>query len=396
MNSQYNILFIESGTSGGGSFESLYQHLRVINRQNFHPVVVYLNNTHYTELVKSLGITVYVLTDWFYTKQSPSYMYRVLHKMTAIIESYMPRFYLSFLQLTHTPMLISLKHIISKEKIDIIHLNVQINRDLFGLFVVERTNVPCISHLRSMRSGGFDRFRAAYANRVVSTFIANSNSTKEHWIKLGIDEKKINVVYNAINKAEIKPVDIRKNWGIDKTVGFIVGCVGSLASGKGHGFLLQTFARFVKLRSDVILLLAGDGIYREELVKQAIELGIYDRVIFTGYIRNAQDVIASLDLLILPSETEAFGRVLLEAMQAEIAIVATNVGGIPEVVEHEYNGLLVSYGDEEGLQKAMERILTDDDLRFRLIKNGRQTVDRFSMENYTANLESIYRTVIKK
>lgn len=390
------ILYIESGTSGGGSFQSLYQYLKAIDRRCFHPVVVFLNNTRYIELVKSLSITVYLLTDLLYSKQSPSYMRRVLHKIAAIVENYMPRFYLSFMKFVHIPILISLIHIVNKEKIDIIHLNVQINRDLFGLFVAERTNVPCISHLRSMRSGGFDRYRADYANRIVSMFIANSNSTKQHWRERGIVGDKVRVVYNAINKEQIKPINIRKTWGIDKSVRFIIGCVGSLDSGKGHGFLLQTFARFLKRRSDVILLLVGDGRHREELVQQTMELGIHEHVIFTGYLTRAQDFIANLDLFVLPSQNEAFGRVLLEAMQSETAIVATNVGGIHEVVEHKYNGLLVSYGDEEGLQKAMERILTDDDLRFRLVKNGRQTVNRFSMENYTTDLESIYRTVIKK
>jgi glycosyltransferase involved in cell wall biosynthesis len=390
------VLYIESGTSGGGSSQSLYQYLRAIDRRCFHPVVVYLNNTHYIELIKSLGITVYLLTDWLYSKKSPSYMFRVLHKMTAIIEKYLPRFYLSFFRITHKTLFASLEKIVCKEKIDIIHLNVQINRDLFGLFVAERTNSPCISHLRSMRSDGFDIFRANYANRIVSMFIANSNNTKQHWRERGIDGDKIRVVYNAIKKEQIKPINIRRTWKIDKRVRCIIGCVGSLASGKGQGFLLQTFARFVELRSDVILLLVGDGEYREELVQQTMRLGIRNSVIFTGCLTNAQDIIANLDLLVLPSLSEAFGRVLLEAMQAETAIVATNVGGIPEVVEHEYNGLLVRYGDEEGLQKAMERILTDEDLRFRLIKNGRQTVDRFSMGNYTADLESIYRTVIKK
>ncbi len=390
------ILYIESGTSGGGSFVSLYQHLKVINRECFHPVIVYLNNNRFIEPVKSLGIPVYVLTDWLYSNQVPSYIIRrVLLKIMVIIESYTSKFYISFLRLAHKPLVSSLERIIFKENIDIIHLNVQINRDLFGLFVAERTNVPCISHLRSMRSGGFDRYRADYANRIASMFIANSNSTKQHWRDLGIDGDKMRVVYNAINKEQIKPINIRSTWKIDKSVRFI-GCVGSFAIGKGHGFLLQAFAGFVKLRSDIILLLVGDGPLKEELVRQSIKLGIRDYVIFAGYLDNVQDIIAGFDLLVLPSQTEAFGRVLLEAMQVGTPIVATNVGGIPEVVEHEYNGLLVSYGDEEGLQKALERLLTDKELRSKLIENGHQTVDRFSMKHYTDDLERIYRVVLRE
>jgi glycosyltransferase involved in cell wall biosynthesis len=391
----YNILYIESGTSGGGSFVSLYQHLKVINGQWFHPIVVYLNNNRFIEPVKSLGFPVYVLTDWFYTKKPSSFINHILHKITAIIEKYLPRYYLYFMRLAHKPLLSSLERIVYKEKIDIIHLNVQINRDLFGLFVAEKTDVPCISHLRSMRSGGFDRYRADFANRIVSMFVANSNSTKQHWEKLGIDSKKIKVVYNAINNEQIKPANIRWMWNIDRSVRFVIGCVGNLSGGKGHDFLLQTFARFAKNRSDTILMLVGDGSLRRELIKQTIKLRINDHVIFTGYSTQVQEIIAGFDLLVLPSQTEAFGRVLLEAMQAGTPIVATDSGGIPEVVKHEYNGLLVNYGDEVSLQKAMERVLDDEGLRSKLIENGSQTVDCFSMERYKADLENIYSGVLK-
>lgn len=390
------ILYIESGTSGGGSFQSLHQHLRVINRKCFYPVVVYLNNNRFIEPIRSLGIPVYLLTDWLYSSHVSSYIIRlVLLKMAAIIESHIPRFYIAFLRLAHRPLVTSLDHIVFKEKIDVIHLNVQINRDLFGLFVTERTKVPCISHLRSMRSGGFDRYRADYANRIATMFIANSNSTKQYWKELGVNGDKTRVVYNAINKEQVNPINIRKAWEIDKSVRFIIGCVGTFIEGKGHGFLLQAFARFVKFRSDVILLLVGDGPLREGLFQQTMKLGIRDHIIFTGYSTHAQDIMAELDLLVLPSQTEAFGRVLLEAMQAEVPIVATNVGGVPELVQHEYNGLLVDYGDEEGFQKAIERVMTDGNLRSKLIENGLKTVERYSIEKYISEIESIYETIDK-
>ncbi len=82
-------------------------------------------------------------------------------------------------------------------------------------------------------------------------------------------------------------------------------------------------------------------------------------------------------------------------MQVGTPIVATDSGGIPEVVKHEYNGLLVNYGDEVSLQKAMERVLDDEGLRSKLIENGSQTVDRFSIERYKADLENIYSVVLK-
>ncbi|MBI5740383.1 MAG: glycosyltransferase family 4 protein [Nitrospirae bacterium] len=395
MSPKINILFIESGASGGGSFESLYQHLRVIDRELFNPVVVYLNNNRYIGPVKELGIAVYLLDDWLYKIQVETCGELILNRMTGIIGNYMPVFYIPFFRITHRPLLDSIERIVYREEIDLIHLNDQIKRDLFGLFVAQKTNVPCVSHLRSMRSGNFGQRSADFANRYVSAFVANSNSTKQYWEALGIDGDKIQVVHNAISREQIKPVDIRAAWKIDDGVRFLIGCVGSLAGGKGHDFLLRSFAKFAKLRPDVVLFLAGEGLLREELVRQTINLGIRDRVIFTGYLADAKDFIAGLDLLVLPSQTEAFGRVLLEAMAAGTPVAATDVGGVPEVVKHGYNGLLVDYGDEEGLRKAMSELLDDNRLRAGAIENGHKTAAQFSIENYSASLEQIYRDVIE-
>ena len=394
--SKISILFIESGTSNGGSFVSLYQHLEVIDRELYQPVVVYLNQNRFVTPVKLLDIPVFILTDLRYSNVVNDIVVRILSKIMRLIECNVPRLYINFMRLVHKPITLKIERLIDRHKIDIIHLNNQVNRDLFGLFVSEKKKVHCISHLRSLRSSGFDSFRADFANRTVSLFIANSNATKEHWLQLGLDEEKIKLVYNAINNEPVKPVDIRKRWKIDFSKRFIIGCVGIFSSGKGHAFLLDAFAQLLKIKPDVVLLLIGDGPLKCELEQQIATLGIYGHVIFTGYLLNVKAFIAGLDILILPSQTEAFGRVLLEAMQMGTAIVSTDSGGIPEIVQHGYNGVLISYGDKRGLQKAMERVLIDEKLRSQLIENGRQTVVRFSIENYAAKLEAIHRAVLRK
>lgn len=390
-----NILIIESGSSGGGSFIGLYQQLLFIKRDRFRPVVVFLNNNSFVEAVKSLGIPVYVLTDRLYSKHYSSLIQCTLLKIASVIEKYTPNRYLPFLKIVHKPVIVLLEQIVHEEEINIIHMNVQINRDLFGLFVAEKTKVACISYLRSTRSRGFDRYRAEYANRIVSMFIANSKNTKQYWCRMGLDSNKIKVVYNTIVGNQGKPSKTYKTWKIEKNLQFVIGCVATFSRGKGHEFLLKAFARLKEIRSDAVLLLVGDGPLRDEVAQQALKLSISEFVIFTGYIVNAKDIIASLDLLVLPSQTEAFGRVLLEAMQAEVPVVATNVGGVPELVQHEYNGLLVDYGDEEGFQKAIERVMTDGNFRSKLIENGLKTVERYSIEKYISEIESIYETIDK-
>lgn len=391
----YSVLFVESGTAGGGSFESLYQHLRVINRQRFRPVVVYLNENRFVEPLKALGIPVNVLTDWLYSKRVPRYIRGALGRMALCIGKLVPVCSLNFVRLVHMPLVNSLKHIVREERIDIIHLNDQTNRDLFGLFVAERTGTICISHLRSMRSAGFDQPQAVYANRVVSAYIANSKMTKRYWVGKGIDANKTRLVYNAIPAIDIRPLNIRKTWTIDDAATFIIGCIAPLIEDKGHRFLLRAFAHFAERHPEAILMVVGDGRTRELLAQEARALEIDSRVIFTGFEERAKEIIASLDVSVVPSEYDSFGRVVLETMQAGTPLIATDVGGIREIVWHGHNGLLISYGNEEEFTKAMESLLTDKHLRSKLVENGYRTVrERFSIERYASEIEHIYESVL--
>jgi hypothetical protein len=194
----YSVLFVESGTAGGGSFESLYQHLRVINRQRFRPVVVYLNKNRFVEPVKELGIPVYVLTDWLYSLHAPRYAALLLKQIAFRIEKHLPGCSLEFARLVHVSFVHALEHIVREEKIDILHLNDHILRDLSGLFVAEKTGTVCISHLRSRPRANLGRRLVTYANLVVSAYIANSKTTKRCWEEKGIDVDRSWLVYNGI------------------------------------------------------------------------------------------------------------------------------------------------------------------------------------------------------
>lgn len=391
----HNILFVESGTSSGGSFESLFQHLQVINRKRFRPVVVYLNRNRFIEPIRALKIPVYVLTDFLYSKDVPSFVQRVLSYILSRIDRHRPVLYIVFTRLAHLPLIKALENIVKKERINILHLNDQINRDLFGLFVADRMGIVCISHLRSMDGGNFDWRRANYANRVVSAYIANSKYTKQYWEEKGVNNNKIWLVYNAVPRFNIKPLDIHKVWGINKKT-FTIGCVGRLVSWKGQKFLFRTFAEFIKNYPDSLLMIVGDGPMKQDLIKDAHNLRIEKKVIFTGYQEKTKELIAAFNLLVLPSLGEPMGRVLLEAMQVRTPVVASNSGAIPEIIEHEHNGLLVDYGDVRGMVRALERILINEELCSKLVDNGYRIVnERFSIENYSSRIENIYKNVLQ-
>jgi len=391
----HNILFVESGTTGGGSFENLYQYLRVIDKQKFRPVVVFLNHTRFVALIKDLGFKVHVLNDPLYSARFPSFTRKLTGKACSLLARRLDRAGMCLLRLVHVPLIKSLKNIISKERISLLYLNDQINRDLFGIFAARDTGLPVISHLRSMDGVTFSPRKARLANQYVSAFISNSKSTKRYWEERGVDSRKSLLVYNAIAPLEATKPDIREPWNISEEANFIIGCVGRLVPLKGHLFLLRAFGLFVRKHPDSVLVIIGDGPMRKELEQEAKTLNIKEKVVFTGYQENAGAMMGALDLLVLPSRYDAFGRVLLEAMQQGTPVIGTDLHGITEIIEHEKNGLLVPYDDQEALCAAMERVLTDHALREKFVENAFQTIkEKFSMDDYKKNIENILSSVL--
>ena len=401
MRSMINVLFIDTSVTGGGSCESLYQHLRAIDRGRLRPIVVFLNENRFVPLVEGLDIPVYVLTDRLYSEQASRFAHWLaasIRRKALRLNKLVPSAYLKVARLIHKPLVDALTRIVRSHSIDIIHLNVQIYRDLFGVFLAERTRVPCISHLRStdpMTGAQFDRLMAGYANGAVSAYIANSEMTWRSWEAKGIDATKTHLVYNGLPTHEIPAMDIRKMWGIDDAT-FIVGCVAPLRNrAKVDETLVRGFAKFLGRCSGTALLVVGDGPLRGILEKEAVALGINGHVIFTGFQEHTKEIIAGLDVSLVINYHDSFSRVALETMQACTPLVATDVGGIREIVNPGENGLLIDYGDEEAFADVMERLLVDNELRAELVENGSRTIrERFSIERYASEVERVYLSLV--
>lgn len=384
-----NILFLESGTSGGGSFESLYQILNKIDRSRYKPVVGYLNKTHHLERTKSLGVSTYLLTDFGLSRHANSIVQMPARGARHLVRKWVPSLNLEFTSIIHGRVIRAIEHIIRKEKIQIMHLNDCIYRDMFGVLVAKRMGIPCISHLRSKEGGYLDGRSAAQANQVVFTYIAISRFIRDYWVSKGLETSKITVMHNAVDTCDQSSLDIKREFGLPHGVR-IVACVGRLVAWKGHEFLIKAFARVVRNDRSAVLILIGAGPEQKRLQKLSAELGLSDAVIFAGYRKEAARYMRSFDVLVVPSYEEPFGRVLLEGMKAATPIVATSSGGIPEILQDNVNGLLVNYGDIAALSKAIVGLLREQDLRRRLVQNGQNTLKRFGMEQYVRILEGIY------
>jgi glycosyltransferase involved in cell wall biosynthesis len=172
-----------------------------------------------------------------------------------------------------------------------------------------------------------------------------------------------------------------------------VGYVGRFAEQKRPDLLVQAFGRLSGGDRPATLVVVGDGPLRHRVEAAVRRSPARDRITLRGFVPHAEvpAVLRSLDLLVLPSVYEEMGSVLAEAMACGLPVVASDVGGIPDVVQDGETGILVPPGDVEALSKALDGVLGDDELRSRLGATARRRSQRYSWPGLAAHVEELYR-----
>jgi len=178
-----------------------------------------------------------------------------------------------------------------------------------------------------------------------------------------------------------------------------VGAVARLSKEKGLHYLLEAFAVVAGRHPQARLVLVGEGPERQRLERLAARLGLGERVRFLGEVPHEQvpEVLQQLDIFAMPSTYEGFGVAALEAEAMELPVVASHVHGIPDVVLDGETGLLVPPRDRQALAAALDRLVSDGDLRRRLGQAGRAFVaEHYSWEENTAQMEALYKAALGK
>jgi glycosyltransferase involved in cell wall biosynthesis len=214
--------------------------------------------------------------------------------------------------------------------------------------------------------------------------------------------KKTARIYSGIEMDRFYPVSeqekrrLRAKWRIGEQDA-VIGIVSKLWEGKGHDLLIRTFKEIGKEMPRARLVIVGEGYLMESLKTLVSQLQLSETVIFTGFLEEIPQIIATFDVAVLPSYFEGMGRVLLEAMAMEKPVVGTRVGGIPDLIEKDLNGFLVSPGSEKELASAVLKILRDKGLAAKMGQEGRKKMtDRFSAESMIRSIEEIYRNLLKE
>jgi glycosyltransferase involved in cell wall biosynthesis len=224
--------------------------------------------------------------------------------------------------------------------------------------------------------------------------IAVSRSSQAKLVAEGRATVPISLIYNGVDLQRYDHQDpcctLPEEYGMGAG-SQIVGVVARLEPEKGHPTLLDAWPGVLRAVPDAYLLVVGEGSRRDALEAQARALRIADRVVFTGRRDDVPAVTAALDVAVLPSYREAQGLTILEAMALSRPVVASDVGGIPEMVEDGVTGLLVPPHDAASLTAAIVRLLTDHPFADTLGRAGHDLVHaRFCIELMVAAVESIY------
>lgn len=272
--------------------------------------------------------------------------------------------------------------------------------DILGWLAARKVGIPVVGVARGWTGASWkvrlneklDRIVLRRMDRVIC--VSEGQAVKVR--RAGVRADLVYVIRNAIRATRFDHRDptagswLRSLFPTPPSL--VVGAAGRLSPEKGFEVLVDAARRVAQVDRKVGFIIFGDGPLRAELSRQIGEAGLADRFLLAGFREDLDKILPHLDVLTLPSYTEGLPNVVLEASAAEVPVVATNVGGTPEVVEDGVNGHLVPPGDADVLAERLLSVLRNEDQRRSMGRRGRQRVQ----EQFTFRAQAIqFQKLIK-
>lgn len=279
--------------------------------------------------------------------------------------------------------------------------------DTLGSVAAKLLGIPTVSTLHTADAPekgekSYRRLKLRWwiLRHITTRVIAVSEGTRQHHLRVGkLPPEKVVTLHNGIDLSRFAPIPPADIAALRESLGIPAGApvlltVAVLRQPKGIQFLLEGLPEILKIVPETRYLIVGDGEYREKLENIAAEKGVPDHVIFAGTRADIPQMMAVGDIFVLPTLTEALPTVLAEAMAAEKPIIASNVGGVPEMVDDGQNGLLISPADPSALTEACLKLLENPERAQAMGKTGRQIVaERFDIRRQVRRLEALYLVI---
>lgn len=291
-----------------------------------------------------------------------------------------------------------------KGRFDLLHTHGYF-ADIVGLTTAKFLRIPTISTCHGFIANDarlkfynmLDRIALRLSDRIITV----SEEIRNDLLKYGIKEARIKVILNAVQTDIKKEVlfqnrqEKRQFYNFSEK-DFVLGYIGRLSEEKGAKYLLEAASMLKKSGLPVKVLIIGDGPSKKELADAVKETRIESDIVFAGFRNDVEGWIPALDVFVLPSLTEGAPMSLLEAMACMIPVVASAVGGVPQIIDSEKEGILVSPGKPEEIATGITTLYNNDSLRENFVRAAYKKVkSNFDIKEWTKKIEAEYLKVIK-
>ena len=304
--------------------------------------------------------------------------------------------------------LYDLVRIIQKEKPDVVHTHTS-KAGLLGRLAAKIAKAPFIvhtphghvffGHFGPVLSRVFlwvERLFSPLADRVVAL---TDGEIRDYTDFNVYPQDKLVKIHSGVDIEKFKQVSIsavekKRSLGLNQN-GLVVGFIGWLLPIKGSMHLLKAMEDVWQDYEDIVLVFIGKGDLDVDLRTAALKASTNGRVNFLGWRNDIDEIMPIFDIFVLPSLNEGMGRVLVEAMAAGKPVVASNVGGIPDLVKNDINGLLVPPGDEKALASSIKQLINNPEQAKLMGQCGKELCNQFSVESMVEKIDNLYQELFK-
>lgn len=374
----HRILYVSHEVELGGAERSLLDLMGGLDRDRFEPHLACSKEGPLAQVARQFGVTVHAVEMLFGGKVS---------KFFGLIRA-----------------ALHLRRLIRKQGVDLVHTNTLI-AGYCGSLAARLAKVPCIWHVRDLDYPEAAKRVAARVNRIV----ANSEATARTLANGRDLGKKVSVIYNGIPAVffDQRPAreEVREELKLPQDEA-LVGMVGRMDPLKGHMEFLNAAKQVLARHDHVTFVIVGDVLfdagrdrhkgYKRVLQNHVRDIGIYGKVVFLGQREDVPRLLSAMDVVVHPSQVvESFGRTVAEAHAAGRPVVASNVGGIPEIVADGVNGYLFEAADTEGMAARILNLLQDPDGAGRMGGRGKQdAIERFTRKGHVERVQALYESLL--
>jgi len=303
---------------------------------------------------------------------------------------------------------LKIRRILKNRNFSIVHTHTS-KAGFLGRIAARAAGTPLIIHTPHghVLFGYFGRIKTLvfkilekWVGRFTDCIIALTEREKEDYVFAKMANKdKITVIHSGIELEKYNKLSSEEKQSLKKQFNIpeealIVGTAGRLVPVKGPEILMRAAEKVLKKYPDVYFLFAGDGDQRKSLGILANELGIKKNIVFLGWRDDLVEILSLYDIFVLPSLNEGMGRVLVEAMALGKPIVASNICGIPDLIQHRKNGFLVPPKSPEELAQHIQILLEENNLRTHMGLEGKQLAPNFSATKMVEEIDHLYTLLL--